>query len=130
MKSIRADFLLQAELEFEWIRQFYIQGQAENFTATLLSIFHTARALGQQTPPLVLLAHGTRADSFHESFFEEFQTKGFLVETVSIVNHDKVNPEKHENPEDQDEVKRNVTTIFKISLPSYYNIMQEAVGYS
>jgi hypothetical protein len=27
-KQIRSDLLLQAELEFEWIRQFYIQGQA------------------------------------------------------------------------------------------------------
>ena len=101
---------------------FYIRGQAASFTATLLSIFHTARAFGQQTPPVVLLAHGTRADSFHQSFFEAFEKAELLVETVSVVNHDKVHPEKHvnhHNPEEQDAVERNVTTIFRISLPSY-----------
>ena len=68
---------------------FYIPGQAVNFTATLLSIFHTARALGQQNPPLVLLAHGTRADSFHNSFFEEFEKASLTINTVSTVEHDK-----------------------------------------
>ena len=94
---------------------FYIPGQAVNFTATLLSIFHTARALGQQNPPLVLLAHGTRADSFHNSFFEEFEKASLTINTVSTVEHDK----------EQD--MRNVTSIYEISFPLYDTCLSEVL---
>ena len=91
---------------------FYIPGQATKFTETLLSVFQSCRSCACP-PPLVLLAHGSRADSFHDSFFHAFKSVGLTIETVSVVNHDET---RGVNKATSCDSTRNRTTIFKLSV--------------
>lgn len=90
---------------------FYIPGQATKFTDTVLSVFHSCVSCGCP-PPIVLLAHGSRADSFHDSFFDAFESAGLKIETAFTVDHDET---RDANKATASDSTRDRTTIYKLS---------------
>lgn len=88
---------------------FYIPNQAENLTSSILMLFERSRSL-ELEPPIVLLAHGQRADSYHEFFLSAFRASSLEIKTVLTIKHGS----STELQKNHNDTSRNETTIFRI----------------